>query len=374
MYTCECISITIGNTDFSAAVTTNTVNGKNTFEFEFSPGVVYTIEYATQPNLLPAWTVLTDTDVPVAVFIGNRDCPIGLQWSESTVSTRECVEYCTPTEGHYFRLVDCAGLYLDIFSKDPALIGLEGKRIRIPFFKNSCFTVYAAEFSKFEKYYPHIKFYGPYDDCLSCQPKEVVIPPVITGDCSPEFVEEVKCAFADVYYQNMTSKRLGIQFCCPADKIKWSIKNEILDIDLAVQANPPLPEPVVEVCCIPTTATCLPTPCCNGVLQTPVENCNCEASVDSPHDCHNYTVTVTPEQISAASGNDNANLNGKVFFGYFKCKETKPTILKYTAPNSESFCVLGIPLLGYYRNNVWNEINLVRGSVCEDPITPCCHV
>lgn len=374
MYTCDCISITIGGQTFSANVTATVVNGRHTFAFEFSPGVTYTIEYATQVDNTKQWTLLSNTGAVIAIFIGNRDCPIALQWTNQNVSTTECVDYCEPDTGDYYRLVDCAGLYLDIFSKDPALEAAVGNIIRIPFFKNSCFSVYPANFSKFEKYYPPINFAGPYDDCLTCAPKEPVHPVVITGDCDPEIVEEIKCSFVDMVYQQMMSKRLGIEFCCPADKVKWDIKNDILDQDLIVQANPPLPEPVVEVCCIPTTPTCLPTPCCNQVVLPTSEVCHCEASQNSPHDCHTYQVTVTSLHIAAAVGNTATHLNGKVFFGYFKCKETAPTILSYTAPNDESFCVIGIPRFGYYRNDVWTEITLVRGAVCVDPITPCCHV
>jgi hypothetical protein len=91
LYTCECISITIGGQTFSANVTTTVVNGRYTFEFEFSPGVTYTIEYATQPDNTKQWTLLSNTSVVLAVFIGNRDCPIALQWTNEDVSTTECI-------------------------------------------------------------------------------------------------------------------------------------------------------------------------------------------------------------------------------------------------------------------------------------------
>jgi hypothetical protein len=85
-----------------------------------------------------------------------------------------------------------------------------------------------------------------------------------------------------------------------------------------------------------------------------------------------------------AIGNDTAWLNGKVFFGYYKCKATKPTFVKITEvvsdgktsrAYSESFCVLGIPTLGYFSNNEWAEIlTLTRGDVCEPEVdNTCCN-
>lgn len=434
---CDCISVIIGQNQYSATRTDVLVNGEATFEFLHSADVTYTISYTGDH-----WAIFTNLGVEIAQFEGNTDCPVGLNWITDYIEgidTVDCNTYCDEIPESHYRLVECQGRRFDIFSTDTNLINLVGQIIRIPYFDNACFKVLEDAFSIEKHYYPSVEVAGVYTSCIDCYPKHIVEPEVQFTKCDPSIVEEVKCSFADMMHQQMMSKRLGIEFCCELDRTKWSIRNDKLDIDLLYTNDPPLPEPYIDVCCLDRLNRCCPqnncgcnhsshsynhdshhhhnhshnshhnncgcshttssthcsgcsqpsTPCtsCHGDVSIkehgcnhPIEDevtvhCNCEASHDSPHDCHTYAVVVTNTHLIAAVGNTDTHRNGRVFFAYYKCKETHPTIVEYTVATTSNLCVLGIPLFGYYRANVWTPITAIaRGAVCEEPIqNTCCH-
>lgn len=405
---CDCISVIIGQDQYSATRTDVLVNGEATFEFLHSSDVTYTISYTGNH-----WAIFTNLGVEIAQFDGNTDCPVGLNWTTDYIEgidTVDCNTYCDEIPESHYRLVECQGRRFDIFSTDPNLINLVGQIIRIPYFDNACFKVLEDAFSIDKQYYPSLEIAGVYTRCVDCYPKHIVEPEVKFTKCDQSIVEEVKCSFADMMYQQMMSKRLGIDFCCELDRTKWSVRNDKIDVDLLYNNNPPLPEPYIDVCCLENLTPCCPqnncgcshtsstihnsgcsqpsTPCthchgdvsikednCHTTEDVVTESCNCEASHDSPHDCHTYAVVVTNTHLTAAVGNTDTHNNGRVFFAYYKCKETHPTVIEYTVATTSNLCVLGIPLFGYYRANVWTPITeIARGAVCEEPIqNTCCH-
>jgi len=51
-----------------------------------------------------------------------------------------------------------------------------------------------------------------------------------TPACTPAYWDKVKCRFSEIMFQQMATDRYGIEFCCEDDKIKWEVKNELLNL------------------------------------------------------------------------------------------------------------------------------------------------
>jgi hypothetical protein len=332
------------------------------------------------------------------LFSSTNECPLSDSWdfyqdgSEFEVDYIEVnyiqniqevfVEYCYQTceecSTKAYLLFSCTSQF-SIQSTDPRLeeLNSDEKIIRIPFYQDGCFRIKQVAYDRTRTYIPVVEYSGVYDNCLDCFPRETVEPLVEFGICDPQKVVDIKCDFAEMMYQQMMSRRLGIEFCCPIEKGKATLKNDIIDFALLPDELPELPEPYVEYCCIPITTDNCPPISCSTCIETvvEVENCNCTASENSPHPCHTYQVTVLGKQLLLAAGNTNGSLNGKVYFAYFKCKTTKPTVVEYTTAQTNPYCVLGIPVFGYYANNEWVNLPLTRGEECpEEEITnTCCN-
>ena len=298
------------------------------------------------------------------------------------VTITSCHSSCEDCERVAYRLVDCSGRYDDKYTLDIRLSDHVGSIIRIPYFYDTCFEVEEVQYDSGERYYETITFEGPYETCDSCRKLEPVYPTQEYNGCDVERIGDVKCTFAELWYQHTMSKRFGVKFCCPVDKDRATIKNEIINIEIINHEDPPLPEPYVEPCCIPTRPNCS-MPVQNSCrtcedTPTPVEDvqCNCEASPNSPHDCHLYSYTISSEQLALATGNTTTYLNGKLFFAYYRCKDTVVTTNVYTEPTEvEDVCVLGIPIFGYFVNEQWFDLFLERGEICEqnEELNNCCN-
>jgi hypothetical protein len=295
---------------------------------------------------------------------------------EVQVTVIECFQTCEECLTPSYELQDCSGRYGNIYSLDVNLEDFVGNVIRVPYFDDTCFEVSSVPYSKDNRHYRRTEISGSYDDCESCKIKIFTDNQYAPLTCDITKMEHIKCTFADLIWEKIIARRFEISFCCPVDSVKYTIKNEITNNDLMNDPTPPLPEPEVLPCCIVPTSTCNTNPCssCNTV-EIDVENCVCEASSDSPHPCHNYTIGVTEGQIMLAIGNTNPWYNGKVFFAYFACGNTKPTVVEIEEETQENFCVLGIPVFGYFSNNEFIYLeNLVRGAICEElPVNNCCN-
>lgn len=78
-----------------------------------------------------------------------------------------------------------------------------------------------------------------FSTCEECYPQPVpvvtnftqrsVYPGYDTPACRPDVYDKTKCNWSEILYQEMASKRYGIDFCCTVDSNKWIIKNELID-------------------------------------------------------------------------------------------------------------------------------------------------
>lgn len=110
-----------------------------------------------------------------------------------------------------------------------------------------------------------------YDTCEICSPPkprpEITLktrqiqPNYGGGNCSIELIEKVNCGFASQVYNKMIQEKYGIKTCIDDQLIKYTIKKELLDLNLIYDPNACIvvPAPVVcpEVPVVPPT----PIPC-----------------------------------------------------------------------------------------------------------------
>jgi hypothetical protein len=386
---CECIKVTytlVGEEPVTVEVeSSGETNGKNRFNLTIND-VNYRIAW-----VIENW-IVDSINGEEAYSLDFNPCPFGIftilegsifeafevEPCGPPLEVISCYQTCEECSTKAYLLYSCTSQF-SIQSTDPRLeeLNSDEKIIRIPFYQDGCFRIEQIAYDRTRTYIPVVEYSGVYDNCLDCYPKETVEPLVEFGICDPQKVIDIKCDFAEMMYQQMMSRRLGIEFCCPIEKGKATLKNDIIDFALLPDELPDLPEPYVEYCCIPITTDNCPPVSCSTCTETvvEVENCNCTASENSPHPCHTYQVTVLGNQLLLAAGNTNGSLNGKVYFAYFKCKATKPTIVEYTTAQTNPYCVLGIPVFGYYTNNEWVNLPLTRGEECpEEEITnTCCN-
>lgn len=330
--------------------------------------------------------VYTDTDLTeyvgkVVTIEGFDHCFLVSVHSEVVVTQdvklTGCYTDCEECSKLMFRLRDCQGHFSDIISTDPRLEQLVGKVIKLPFKDKACFTVTRIPYQYNLQLVEHFTdFSSAYNTCIDCYDQGQVEPNYDVCGCSEDKVSEISCKFVELMYQKMMSRRLGIKYCCEVEEAPTTIAFNRLQYELMCETTPPLPEPEVEECCLQTDNTCQPVNCvpCQPTVSQQVQTdcCNCESSGEaSPHDCHKYTVTITSEQLALATGNENNNKNGKLFFGYFDCKKEKVTTIQIKEPSTKQYCVLGIPILGYFTQENFVAIPLTRGDICEPQNTNC---
>jgi len=452
-------------------------------------------------------TVITDTDLTAYV---NRIIVlaeyVGICWevveeTEDTganVTVGSCFFSCEDCARTAYQLTDCTGRLSPIFSTQEDLEDLVGSIIKVPYYDNSCFNVSIVTYDNSATYYI-VDYTNNYTSCSACRQLKTIVPKYTLENCDIEKVDKIKGNFAEAIYQEVMTKRFGVKYCCDTEKVKWELKNDLIDYELNNHASPDFPEPIVEPCCIDKfgSSNCDPcntnntnlctcnsqvTPCscedqnlcgchtqivkecsckkievvnsCNcytykfNILATMLADatgntdttrnnkvylrytpcgergqitinyveaekqeqcmygtptlfwykddvqvefdaieggnlkrcatctpvicpCKCTASPCSPHDCHTYTFSVVAEMLADAIGNTETSLNNKVFFGYIPCGETCSKTESYIVVGDQEYCVLGTPVLGWYKEDVWtnydaiSEGNLTRGDICE---------
>jgi photosystem II stability/assembly factor-like uncharacterized protein len=100
-----------------------------------------------------------------------------------------------------------------------------------------------------------------FETCIECLPPAPqpaplelharrVKPGYYTPGCSPEYTERVNCNFGDQMYNQMLIDRYGLTICCEEERIKWSIKKELLDLKAIY--DPSLCKCFLQECCPPT--------------------------------------------------------------------------------------------------------------------------
>lgn len=175
-------------------------------------------------------------------------------------------------------------------------------------------------------------------DCAACsEPEEPVTPPVNLKTiyptfkvpfCDAEYVEKIKCSFAEQVYKKMQSERYKIKPCCNDSLNKYHIKHEILKLDMIED-----PELCSTKCC-----TC-------------------------------YTISITQDVLDQAIGNTYLDNTVLAYVKY--CNEEQVTSLQYTAVDDITLCLSCIPVVGILVNNMFQPLDIVTtNGVCDDT-TPC---
>jgi hypothetical protein len=297
------------------------------------------------------------------------------------VTVTDCFFSCEDCSRIAYLLTDCTDRLQPIYTTQDFSEQI-GSIVKVPYYDNSCFVISAVPYDNTQTYY-EIDYSNIYETCEACRQLTTIYPDYSESLCDTEVVDKIKSKYAEAVYQEIISKRFGVKFCCEADKEKWELKNQLIDNDLINFPSPEFPEPYVEPCCIETTNICNePNRCTPCQSEEPVEEpcpCSCEASVDSPHDCHTYSFTITSEMLADATGNDNTTTNNRVYFGYIPCGGIKSVTNSYTTGGEglKEICVLGTPILGWYKDNEWVDhttlegVTLTRGVVCEEDINEC---
>lgn len=213
-----------------------------------STGMLITTEEPLDLNLTyqfegftQCWTISESLDCdPDAPII-----PVTTTFSECRI----CLGLC-------YILTDCEGNEPDIkVSNDFAVY--VGQVIRLTTCPDVCWQV--AEAPDCDEPTEVVTLSEVFADCVAClppapEPEPLTLRPraIEPGHpaeaCDMEYIHKVECSFVDAVYQKMASRRYGIQFCCAVDLRKWTIKHELLQLELLFDKNA-CPNPT---CCPPT--------------------------------------------------------------------------------------------------------------------------
>lgn len=278
-----------------------------------------------------------------------------------------------------YTLIPCQGTG-NVLVDDDSLEDLVGEYIRIPFLNNRCFRVTGPTAIENPDYYSPLPYEGPFADCFDCHPKMEVEPTLPERCCSGEKVEKAFCSFVDIMYRKMISERYGVKGIQKEDKFDMTLaKYKAVSNQLLCSDIPPLRIPKPTLCCIELEKVCVvPQSNCFSCEEKttekvkPAEDCLCEIA-DQEYECHEYSIRVTELRLSMATGNDDTNLNGRVFFSYYPCGSLKAKTKTYKRSGEDTFCVIGQPLFGYFRDNEFVEINTTQGDECESAAGSCCQ-
>jgi len=398
---------------------TNCVSGATTYvttEDDFEVGVTINLGLPVEGG--DCWTLSI-----VTLMIPPQTTVVTV--GDNYASCAQCNPYPIDCEIiSTYKLTDCLGRGNDVYTNDSSLFEHIGSIIRSNYY-DKCFVVTAAAQYPNVDYVLNVEVDGVFDTCFECLPKDIIDPWVNVACCDNETIEEVMCNYAEGTYRAIIAKRYGIKTNENSDINNNEIRFESLKNSLKCTPYPPLPEPRVRKECLKAEKPpCAPIQNnCGGCNETesnqpniiqvaqdnpcqPCEPCVeevapiiiCEACADSPHPCHEYQIRIRLNQFALASENDNTALDGKIFFGYFPCGETEVVTEVFTEDSQEAqagtgneesqegqqpttgiitreYCVLGIPILGYYANNEFVEIIIERGEECEaeEEEIQCCN-
>jgi hypothetical protein len=316
-------------------------------------------------------TVPQETEVieatPTQVFMSCEDC------NPDTPEPPEPlpINCDLPT---LYRLEDCLGRGKVMHTKED-LSEYIGQIVRSEYY-DECFRVFEEEESTEQNFTLNFEIDSVHTNCFDCLPKKPVEPWVNEQCCDEETVQEVVCNYSDGIYKQIVSRRYGIKTIENSDITNNEIRFEALRNKLLCLPYPPLPEPIVREECLTIEQPCVQVQNdCHGCTEpNTIENNPCEACANSEHDCHTYAIRQQEQVFQQASGNDNEWLNGRILFGYFPCGKTESVTVSFTEAFNESYCVLGVPILGYYRNNSFVPLPTTREEQCEAPEeNNCCN-
>lgn len=143
-----------------------------------------------------------------------------------------------------YELVDCEDPSHKITTNED-LSQYLGQVVEIESCPGYCFFVQEAE--NCFGYVSVLPITASYNTCTDCNPPApVVIPSLInrrvkpgydTPSCPPEYTEKVSCTFGEAMYEEVLSKRYGLEDCCTIDVLKWTIKKELLNLKVLEDPN-----------------------------------------------------------------------------------------------------------------------------------------
>jgi hypothetical protein len=140
-----------------------------------------------------------------------------------------------------YKLTDCSNSNNVLYSEDVELEGVaeDNEVVKILGYSECwsvsvhtgcCVTLTATQI---------VSCYDNCEECSATTPVEIRVPKnrlVSPGyelkHCDIDFVENVKCSFANLMYNQVMTNLYGLKDCCEDDKAKWTIKNEIVKLDL----------------------------------------------------------------------------------------------------------------------------------------------
>jgi hypothetical protein len=162
----------------------------------------------------------------------------------------EPIEICVTVISIYESCQDCLGIgaFLltdcqnpeDTITTNRDLSLFVNSVISLEFCPEKCWTVSATAISETAvSIYGNITVYDDCEICLTPPPIEepqlvsqrMVQPGYNTEACPPEYVERIKCSFAEAIYNEYVTRRYGLKTCCEVDLEKYLIKNELLNLE-----------------------------------------------------------------------------------------------------------------------------------------------
>jgi hypothetical protein len=166
---------------------------------------------------------------------------------------------CQDCDPKCFMLVDCLDVNNYILSNDLNLEQYLGLIVTLQDCPDTCWQVLPATNCDGAVCTPIVITSFP--DCQSCLPPPPPVPPLdlhprrvkpgyYTPGCSPGYTENVNCNFGDQMYNEMLIARYGLTICCDEERVKWSIKKELLE--LRAIFDPSLCKCFLNSCCPPT--------------------------------------------------------------------------------------------------------------------------
>lgn len=217
-----------------------------------------------------------------------------------------CIACEAQNNGPCYLLTDCDDPEHTIVTSDDLLSYLN-QVIQIESCPGYCFTVtYADNCLGAQSVLPITKSFQTCDLCnyIPEVPTNLITrrvkPGYDTPACPPEYTEKVSCTFGEAMYDEVLSKRYGLQDCCPIDAQRWIIKKELLDLKVLNIANPDKPicyNYVIEQKSGTNTFKYID---CTGCLQTVILTDSIttvcamyKPSVVCPTDNLDYTITFT---------------------------------------------------------------------------------
>jgi hypothetical protein len=114
-------------------------------------------------------------------------------------------------------------------------------------------------------------------DCEECLPKPIEVPVLEinnrtvkpgynTPGCSTEYVEKISCGYSEALYQEVISRRYGIEFCCSKDLNSLDIKKQLMEFKMITDpdACKEIPSDCCPPCSLELELTAIPTTECQA--------------------------------------------------------------------------------------------------------------